>query len=161
MASTIQANPMVFPEAWFEIPPFPAAIKKIIEPRDLRSSRLPPPGYDMRTLRKQVDSLHQEIENRTESQEQMYSQNIVLWEYLKTLFKVNKSNAEKLQTYFKTLHSELLHIHKERHKLAQRLKMAQNAERVMKALTEEQQLELRGCVNEEQLKIEAEAMLTR
>jgi hypothetical protein len=38
----------------FYIPPFPSNIKKLVEPQQLRD--LPPAGYDMRTLRKQVIS---------------------------------------------------------------------------------------------------------
>ena len=76
----MESNNSFFPLESFEIPPFPQTIKKIIEPRDLRTAKLPPPGYDMRTLRKQVDSLHEEIQYNIEQQEEMYLQNHVLWE---------------------------------------------------------------------------------
>ena len=115
----------------------------------------------MRTLRKQVDCLHQEIESRIEAQEDMYLQNNVLWEYVKSLYKCNRDNAEKLRGYFYTLHTELLKVHKERHKLSQRLKMAHNSEKVLKLLAEEQQLERAGCIEEERLKEEAEVLLNR
>lgn len=150
-----------FPEAFFEIPPFPSDVKKVVDPRDLRLSRLPPPGYDMRTLRKQVDSLHQEIENRIEAQEIMYVQNNVLWEYVKSLYKCNRDNAEKLRDYFQELHSELIKVHKERCSLAQRLSIAQSSESVLKMLIEEQRSELSGCLDEEKMMLEADSLLKR
>ena len=57
----------------------------------------------MRTLRKQVDGLHEEIEKRIDAQEEMYLQNHMLWDYLKMLYKSNMENAEKLRNHFSGL----------------------------------------------------------
>ena len=99
----METNNLFFPTESFEIPPFPQTVKKIVEPRDLKLAKLPPPGYDMRTLRKQVDSLQEEIQHRIEQQEEMFLQNHVLWDYLKLLYKSNLENADKLKSYFQTL----------------------------------------------------------
>ena len=54
----------------------------------------------MRTLRKQVDGLHREIEQRIEAQEEMYLQNHMLWDYVKSLYIANKNNAKNLREHF-------------------------------------------------------------
>lgn len=158
---SLDVNPtlMSFPEKLFEVPPFPTTIKKLVEPRDFRLSRLPPPGYDMRTLRKQVDSLLMEIESCAKAQEEVYFQNQVLWDYLKTLYRRSGENAQRLRDYFHHLYQELISVHRERFSLFQRLKMARNSENVLKLLAEEQQLAKNTRDDEDGLRRESELLL--
>jgi hypothetical protein len=158
----VDVNPvpsMAFPEQFFEVPPFPTTIKKLVDPLDLRLSRLPAPGYDMRTLRKQVDSLLMEIEIRAKAHEEIYFQNQVLWDYLKTLYRRSGENAQHLRDYFHQLYQELISVHRERFSLCQRLKMARNSENVLKLLAEEQQVAKAARDNEDDLRRESELLL--
>ena len=148
-----------FPEKYFEVPPLPSSVKKLVEPRDLRLSRLPPPGYDMRTLRKQVDALQLEIEERIGAQEEIYSQNRVLWDYLKALYRCSGENAQRLRDYFRELYQELVSVHRERYSLCQQLKILRNSENVLKLLAEEQGKVRAACDDDNVLRHEAELLL--
>lgn len=48
------------------------------------------PGFDMRTLRKQLDALYSEAEERYRQQTVLYDQNQTLFQYLQQLLKANQ-----------------------------------------------------------------------
>ena len=157
----MESSKVFMPVESFEIPPFPPTIKRLIEPRNLKLSKLPPPGYDMKTLRKQVDSLHEEIQFTIEQQEEMYLQNHILWDYLKNLYKSNLENSDKLKKYFQSLQKELFIVYNERHKLSQKLKLAINSDTVLKLIGEEQKIARDKLFSELDLKKEAENILQK
>lgn len=107
--------------------PSPPQLSKVSEPKPV--SRIAP-GYDMRTLRKQVDQLNREILDRVDNQSQLYSQNERLWNYMKLLLESNKSNAVKLHDYMGALQEELQSVQKERAVLAERLRAGQALRKV-------------------------------
>lgn len=118
----------------FHLPAFPN-ISRIQAPQGLR--KLPPPGYDMRTLRKQVDVLQEELEDRIESQSDLYEQNEQLWAYMDTLMDANKINSERLRDHVGLLHRELYALHRERFRLAAKLREARDSASILEELKSE------------------------
>jgi predicted nucleic acid-binding Zn-ribbon protein len=96
--------------------------------------RPPPPGYDMKTLRKQLESLHAEIDERTVAQQLLYRQNEELWNYTQTLMEANKINVSTMQSHIQTLHSELSELHGERKALAEKLQLQSQSNDMLKQL---------------------------
>eukprot|EP01036_Dinobryon_divergens_P024876 gene24876-33366_t len=60
------------------------------------AKRAPPIGYDMRTLRKQLEFLREEITDRAQTQALLYEQNDQLWKYLHELLNIHNQNATTL-----------------------------------------------------------------
>ena len=118
----------------FHLPTFPN-ISRIQAPQGLR--KLPPPGYDMRTLRKQVDVLQDELEDRIESQSDLYEQNEQLWSYMDNLMDANKINSERLREHVGLLHRELYALHRERFRLAAKLREARDSATILEELKSE------------------------
>lgn len=79
-----------FKEPLFFIPKVPE-LTKVPDPQPPKKAPLT--GYDMRTLRKQIDYLQTEIQERMETQQLLYKQNEELWNYAQTLNQCNSSNA--------------------------------------------------------------------
>ena len=79
-----------FKEPLFYIPKVPE-LTKVPDPQPPKKAPLT--GYDMRTLRKQIDFLQNEIQERMETQQLLYKQNEELWNYAQTLNQCNSSNA--------------------------------------------------------------------
>lgn len=102
--------------------PSPPQLEKVSEPKPVKRIA---PGYDMRTLRKQLDQLHQDILDRVENQGLLYRQNETLWTYMMDLLDCNKTNAVKIQDHVETLHDELHALHRERVELAEKLQKGQ------------------------------------
>lgn len=111
----------------FPVPP-PPELAKVSEPKPVK--RLAP-GYDMRTLRKQVDQLHQDILERVENQGLLYSQNKKLWTYMRDLLENNKINALKVRHQMSLLHNELHELHMQRAQLAEKLRAGQALKAVL------------------------------
>ena len=79
-----------FKEPLFYIPKVPE-LTKVPDPQPPKKAPLT--GYDMRTLRKQVEFLQIEIQERMETQQLLYKQNEELWNYAQTLNQCNSSNV--------------------------------------------------------------------
>ena len=78
-----------FKEPLFYIPKVPE-LTKVPDPQPPKKAPLT--GYDMRTLRKQIEFLQNEIQERMETQQLLYKQNEELWNYTQTLNQCNSSN---------------------------------------------------------------------
>jgi hypothetical protein len=112
--------------------PSPPQLAKVSEPKPVKRIA---PGYDMRTLRKQVDQLHQDILERVENQGLLYSQNEKLWTYMRDLLENNKVNAVKIREHMSLLHNELHTVHLQRAKLAEKLRAGQALKSVLPLVT--------------------------
>ena len=110
----------------FKLPKAPE-LAKLSDPKPL--PRIVP-GYDMRTLRKQLDTLHTEIRERTEQHQHVYAQNEQLWDYIRKLLEYNKSNASTMKNHINTLNNELAILHAERRDLATKLQEARRYKQV-------------------------------
>ena len=109
-----------FKEPLFYVPHVPNIIK-VPEPKVPK--RPPPPGYDMRTLRKQVEHLTEEIHEKQEVQSLLYHQNEQLWKYIQDLLESNKANAHIMRNEVMKLHIELKNVHRERYQMVEKLQM--------------------------------------
>ena len=112
----------------FYIPKVPE-LTKVPDPKPPKKAPLA--GYDMRTLRKQIDYLQSEIEDRTETQQLLYRQNEELWGYSRSLLECNKTNALLMRKQVKTLHDELRKLHQERLVLVDKLESAENSKELL------------------------------
>ena len=89
MTGSIRASDQLsFPQ--LHIPQLPNIIA-VPTPKPVK--RLPPVGYDMRTLRKQMEALYVEIEERSNWQNVIFEQNEELVQYTSLLLESNKSNV--------------------------------------------------------------------
>jgi hypothetical protein len=118
----------------FHIPQIPELTKV---PPPPPPKKAPISGYDMRTLRKQVDFLHSEIEERTETQSLLYKQNEELWNYTNLLLEANKNNALIVRDQVHNLHNELKQLHSDRSSLAEKLEIARNSKQMLFDFTKE------------------------
>jgi hypothetical protein len=117
----------------FIIPRAPE-LSKVSEPKPFLKVT---PGYDMRTLRKQIDAMHSDITERCESQAILYKQNEQLWSYLQALLRSNKKNALALSSHVNQLNAELNQLHIDKVLLAEKLTIAQSAQKDLNELSEE------------------------
>ena len=145
-------------EPIFTIPDVPD-LTKVPEPRPLK--RAPAPGYDMRTLRKQLDFLYTEIDERSESQALIFRQNQELWDYTQLLLQANKTNVNTMRSQVASLHDELRTVHEERNMLAEKLQLAQNSKELLSKLESDIGNLQNAGSNAESLRKEAEAQLLR
>ncbi|RYH26003.1 hypothetical protein EON65_15075 [archaeon] len=97
----------------------------------------PPPGYDLKTLRKQVEYLNEEIRERQQNTAAMSVQNNQLWDYIQELLEANKFNAATMRTKVAQLNEELRVAQKERFLLLQKLDLAKNSKKMMDDLSRE------------------------
>jgi hypothetical protein len=145
-----------FKDPVFYIPRVPNIVKV---PEPAPPKRQPPAGYDMRTLRKQLEFLTVEIEEREDTQNLLYTQNEQLWSYIQDLMEANKANAQLMRGEVLKLHTELKNAHKERFNIAEKLQLARNSKQMLSELN----VELQGAhltVEEiERRKREAESAL--
>lgn len=135
------------------IVPKPPHLQQILAPQ--QSKKAPVPGYDMRTLRKQVDFLHTEIAEFSDYQGKLYQQNGQLVEYIRSLLEANKSNSVVLRDQMKTLHEEMRSLHDKRADLAERLTLARTSKDLIKKL--QQDLAPLNIKKEKAIKLEVEA----
>ena len=143
-------------EPLFYVPPCPS-LTKVAEPRPPK--RVPVAGYDMKTLRRQVDFLQTEMEERESVQARLYAQNGELWSYSQSLAEAHARNASVVQAQVQRMHAELQRAHADRFFLATQLKRAQDS----RAMLSQLEADLRGARDEhkgiERLRQEAEAAL--
>lgn len=93
----------------FPVPDMPR-IGRHTEPRPFHKSA---PGYDMKTLRRQLDAMAGELEERFALQAALYRQNESLWAFAESLLRLNQQYGEQtgrqltvLQTRFRLLQGE-------------------------------------------------------
>lgn len=99
--------------------------------------RAPVPGYDVKTLKKQVEFLQNEIENKVTTHRQLYRQNEELWTYTQQLLIANKANAEIVRNEMSRLHFELKGLYNDRVELAKKLELTQNSKIFIEQLTKD------------------------
>lgn len=117
-----------FNEPLFYIPRMPNIIKV---PGPQAPRKPPPPGYDMRTLRRQLEFLTIEIEEKEATQQQLYQQNEQLWSYIQDLLDANNANTHLMRDEILKLHEELKTVHKERFSIAEKLQLALNSKEML------------------------------
>lgn len=120
-------------EPAFVIPPIPQLTK--VPPPVVRKP--PVQGFDMRTLRKQVEMLNGEIYEKEETQSLLYNQNEQLWAYIQQLLQANKTNAQVMREEVFKLHKELRAAHQERFNIAEKLQLARNSKQLLVELNQE------------------------
>lgn len=145
-----------FKEPLFYVPTVPTIIK-VPEPKP--PVRPPPPGYDMRTLRKQLEYLNSEIADKVETQSLLYRQNEQLWCYIQELLEANKLNAQLMRGEVLRLHEELKVVHGERRSLAEKLQLIKNSKQLLEDLNKELHESMIGAEETKKRKSEAEAAL--
>ena len=126
-------------------------LMKLAEPQPMKRIA---PGYDMRTLRKQVscyiymlwyvpsvhssfyhflehicklkvDAMHTEVAIRVDLQEKLYYQNDTMFTYVADLLKAQKKNARTMKTHVVSLQDELYTLQQERAVLVEKITEAQ------------------------------------
>jgi hypothetical protein len=142
----------------FQIPKVPE-LTKVPDPKPPRKAPLA--GYDMRTLRKQIEYLQSEIEDRTETQQLLYTQNEELWGYSRTLLECNKTNALLMRKQVKALHDELRQLHQERLLLAEKLENAEHSKEMLLKMGVELSGARGAVTTAQRMALDAEDALTR
>ena len=135
------------------IVPKPPHLQLIQAPQ--QSKKAPVPGYDMRTLRKQIDFLQDEVAEYTDYQGKLYQQNGQLVDYIRSLLEANKNNSSVLRDQIKALHDEMKSLHDKRADLAEKLTLARSSKDLIKKL--QQDLGPLQLKKEKALKLENEA----
>lgn len=111
----------VFPTDYLQLFPLPTQTKLQNIPKIKFYSKISSPGYDMRTIRKHIEQLHQEILSHHNIQGIIYNQNEILWndlQYLTHSCYSNYSNIlqqeiKKLNQYYEFLFHKKKNLHKE------------------------------------------------
>ena len=145
-----------FKEPLFYVPTVPTLVK-VPEPKP--PVRPPPPGYDMRTLRKQLEYLSSEIADKVETQSLLYRQNEQLWCYIQELLEANKLNAQLMRGEVLRLHEELKTVHSDRRTLAEKLQLIKNSKQLLEDLNHELHESRISAEETRRRKAEAEAAL--
>ncbi len=109
----------------------------------------------MKTLRKQIEFLYSEVQDRTENYNLIVQQNQQLWNYITELLEANKGNALKMREYVKNLTDELRTVYRERMEYAEKLELAKNSQEMLLSLNRE--LEQSSLTKEELNKRRQEA----
>lgn len=138
--------------------PSPPKIKKITQPTPWKRIN---PGYDMRTLRKQIEEIRNEIIQRFELQGLLYNENEVLWNYLKELYQSFEKNSTILHSQIEKTNQTLQDLHYEKAEIADKLRDAQGSYREMEKIQLEQQKLKNEILEAERKKIEAQTILQR
>ncbi|KAJ1416474.1 hypothetical protein B484DRAFT_154676 [Ochromonadaceae sp. CCMP2298] len=145
-----------FSEPLFYIPRIPS-ITKVPEPQ--APKRPPPAGYDMRTLRRQLSFLNEELGEQAQTQVLLHTQNEQLWMYVQDLLEANKANAHLMRGEVLRLHGELKHVHKERYQVAEKLLLARNSKSLLADLQRDLRETQLSAEEVEARKAEAETAL--
>ena len=91
-------------EVHFHIPPLPQ-LHKLPEPKPIKKA--PVAGYDVKTLKRQVEFLRTEIEERDEAHSRVYNQNVEMWSYIENIIAAAHSNADKMKEHVAMLHTDI------------------------------------------------------
>lgn len=101
----------------FEVPPVPR-VGRHPEPRPFHRST---PGYDMKTIRGQLDSMRGELEGRYSLQAALYAQNEKLWEYSADLLGVSRQYGLQTERQLALLHDHFQLVQNERENICLQL----------------------------------------
>lgn len=109
------------PASLFPVPRVPK-IGRHKEPRPFHKSA---PGYDMKTLRRQLEGMYEDLEERYLLQRALYSQNEQLWAYAASLLELNRSYSTQTAEHLGKLHNRFQLLQDERESICMRLIEAQ------------------------------------
>jgi hypothetical protein len=115
----------------FHIPPLPQ-LERVPEPKPLKRS--PVAGYDVKTLKRQVEFLQAEITEREGVHKQVHAQNEEMWEYIKDLIRSSHDNADRMKDYCSQLHSEVTTMTAERKELAEKVSLARDSKTLLQQI---------------------------
>lgn len=142
----------------FYIPQVPKLTKV---PPPAPPKKAPVAGYDTRTLKKQLDFLQSELEEKSRRQSLLYKQNEELWAYTQSLLQANESNSVIMKERMSNLHSELKTMHSERARLALQLETIRDSNELLAQLKQEVQDLTQSAEEEQRLSHEAEEALAQ
>ena len=137
----------------------PAVPELTIVPNQKPFRKAPLPGFDMKTLRKQIEYLQLEIEDRIDTQQLLYKQNQELWGYCRSLLECNKANAELMKNQVRALHDELCQLHNERLSLTEKLENAEHSKQMLLKMSVELSSARGAVTTAQQLALDAEDAL--
>lgn len=123
-----QSGPL---EVIFHIPPLPR-LHKLPEPKPIKKA--PVAGYDVKTLKRQVEFLRTEIEERDDAHTKVYKQNLEMWDYIQNLISTAHSNAEKMKGYVSLLHTDIEAMNRERKELAEKVALARDSKALLQQI---------------------------
>lgn len=106
-------------------------------PEPLPPRRPPPPGYDMKTYRRQIEYLQDEINSRIDNYNAVCHQNEKLFSYVQELVKANDFNVNNMKEYCRKVHEELRLVKRERAQLVEKLEFMVNSKRLLAELGQE------------------------
>jgi len=119
----------------FPIPVMPK-LTKLAEPTPMKRVAA---GYDMRTLRKQVDTMHAEVALRVDLQQKLYEQNDIMFSYVHELLKAQKKNSRTMKTHVISLQEELYTLQQERAVLVSQITEAQTTKDAIRSIIAQQE----------------------
>ena len=142
----------------FNVPALPRHLRRA-PPRSQVQPPLPAIGYDMRSLRRQAESLSAAAEGLAEEQGALYRQSAELWRYLLALREAHAKNGELLRTQLQSLRDELSALDKRRRQLRERLVAAQTAGEELERVSAQREQAEAEALNERELLLQAEEAL--
>ena len=92
-------------------------------------------GYDMRTLRRQAESMSEEAEELVEEQMALYQQNSELWRFLMALREAHRRNGKLMRNQLGALRADVSALNEERITLRERLLAAHGADDELERLS--------------------------
>ena len=118
----------------FHVPSLPRHLAKAPH-RHQRRPPLPFVGYDMRTLRRQAESMSEEAEELVEEQMALYRQNSELWRFLMALREAHRRNGKLMRNQLGALRADVSALNEERITLRERLLAAHGADDELERLS--------------------------
>ena len=79
----------------------------------------------MKTLRKQLESVYADLDERYALQQSLYEQNEKLWEYTQSLLELNKKYGTQTMAHIEKIKTEFGHLKGEREQMTTKLEEAQ------------------------------------
>lgn len=91
----------------------PAISDIILTPLNKKLKKSPAPGYDVKTFKKEVAFLENELNDVRQNVSLLKNQNTELWSYMTTMVNNNKNNSQIFRLQIQELHEELKNVHDE------------------------------------------------
>lgn len=107
-------------------------MERVPEPKPLK--RAPVAGYDVKTLKRQVEFLQREITDRERVHSQVFSQNEEMWKYIRDLISASHDNADRMKEYCAKLHAEVETLGSERRELAEKVSLARDSKALLQQI---------------------------
>lgn len=142
----------------FNVPALPRHLRRA-PPRNQVQPSPAAIGYDMRSLRRQAESLSAAAEELAEEQGALYRQSGALWRYLLALREAHARNGETLRTQLLSLRDELSSLGGRRRLLRERLVAAHSAGDELERVAAEREEAEAVVLNERELLQQAEEAL--